>query len=102
ARQKVRKVSRTNGFTHDVVLAADTVVAFGDELIGKPEDARDAKPILRLLSGTTHVVSTGVAIAIEAENYLRATRVMSAVRMRWLTERQIEDYLISGKWRGKA
>jgi len=102
ARQKVRKVSRTNGFTHDVVLAADTVVAFGDELIGKPEDARDAKRILRLLSGTTHVVITGVAVAIEAENYLRATRVMSAVRMRWLTERQIEDYLISGKWRGKA
>jgi septum formation protein len=102
ARQKVRKVSRTNGFKTDVVLAADTVVAFGDELIGKPEDPRDAKRILRLLSGTTHIVITGIAIAIDAENYQRAARVMSAVRMRSLTEREIENYLESGEWRGKA
>jgi len=102
ARQKARKVARTNGFANDVILAADTVVAFGDELIGKPEDVRDAKRILRLLSGTTHVVITGVAVAIDAGGLLRTARVMSSVRMKFLSEAEIERYLETGKWRGKA
>jgi septum formation protein len=102
ARQKVRKVAKANGFANDVILAADTVVAFGDELIGKPEDVRDAKRILRLLSGTTHIVITAVALATDAATFLRTARVMSSVRMRFLSELEIERYLESGQWRGKA
>src|SRR5688500_3570851 len=44
----------------DVVLAADTVVAFGDQMLGKPDDAAHAKRMLQLLAGTTHIVITGV------------------------------------------
>ena len=49
-------------FPDDVVLAADTIVAMGSEILGKPLDANDARRILTLLSGTTHRVITGVAV----------------------------------------
>src|SRR5438105_3161113 len=49
-------------FPNDVVLGADTVVAFGDRLLGKPRDVADARRMLELLSGTTHIVITGVAV----------------------------------------
>jgi septum formation protein len=84
------------------VLAADTVVALGDQLIGKPEDPADAKEMLRLLSGTTQVVITAVVLARHEPPYRRTTRVMSSVRMRRLTELEIERYLATGTWRGKA
>src|SRR4029077_1890495 len=46
----------------DYVLGADTVVAFGDRILGKAADEKEARAMLRLLSGTTHVVITGVAL----------------------------------------
>src|SRR6266566_1753766 len=49
-------------FPHDVVLGADTVVAFGDRALSKPEDEQEARKMLSLLSGTTHIVITGVTI----------------------------------------
>ena len=90
-------------FPHDVVLAADTVVALGDMIIGKPDDAAHAKEILRLLRGTTQVVITAVVVARHAPPSLHhAARVMSAVRMRLMSELEIERYLATGAWRGKA
>ena len=86
----------------DVVLAADTVVAFGDTPVGKPADADDARDILRLLSGTTHIVITGVAVVRRASGFEQARWVMSSVRMRCLTEGQIEAYIATGQWQGKA
>jgi septum formation protein len=86
----------------DVVLAADTIVAFGDTILGKPRDAQHALQMLRLLAGTTHIVITGVAVGRAVTGFLRADRVMSAVRMRWLGENEIIQYVQSGAWRGKA
>src|SRR5438093_7980704 len=68
-----------------VVLAADTVVAFGDRILGKPKDAADARKMLQLLSGTTHLVITGLAVMHMEANFSRITRGMSAVRMRFLS-----------------
>ncbi len=85
-----------------VVLAADTVVAFGDHILGKPKDAADAKNMLRLLSATTHLVITGVCILHENAGFHRLSRVMSAVRMRVLTAGEIDRYVASGDWQGKA
>src|SRR5256714_1969409 len=89
-------------FPHDVILAADTVVAFGDRALSKPEDADDARKMLTLLSGTTHIVITGVTI-MQKESEVQQTRAaMSAVRMRALTPADLDAYIASGQWEGKA
>jgi septum formation protein len=85
-----------------VVLAADTVVSFGDQPIGKPVDEADARRMLQLLSGTTHLVITGISVMHEAANFAKTTRVMSAVRMRLLSKAEIDRYLATGDWQGKA
>jgi septum formation protein len=85
-----------------VVLGADTVVAFGDRVIGKPRDADDARNILTLLAGTTHVVITGIAVIHHAAGLYTSSRVLSAVRMRDLTPQEIDAYVATGQWQGKA
>ena len=86
----------------DVVLAADTVVAFGDQLLGKPIDATHAKQMLQLLAGTTHIVITGVCAMRQSANFSKSLRVMSAVKMRFLTPGEIDRYVASNEWQGKA
>ncbi|MEO6435434.1 MAG: nucleoside triphosphate pyrophosphatase [Tepidisphaeraceae bacterium] len=100
AEVKARTVSARH--PEQVVLAADTVVAFGDQMLGKPNDAAHAKKMLQLLSGTTHIVITGVCVAHTAAKMLRSGRAMSAVRMRFLTPAEIEQYVAGGQWQGKA
>ena len=80
-------------FPQDVVLGADTVVAFGDRILGKPTDAANAKAMLQLLSSTTHLVITGVCVIHVEKNFHRLARVMSAVRMRFLSAGEIERYV---------
>jgi septum formation protein len=89
-------------FPDDVVLAADTVVAHGQLILGKPKDAADARRMLRLLGGTVHSVITGVAVVRGATNFSRHTSVISAVHMRPLTDQEIANYVASGDWQGKA
>lgn len=85
-----------------VVLAADTVVAFGDLMLGKPRDAQHARQMLQLLSGTTHLVITGVCASHVEANFFRSTRVISAVKMRGMTPGEIDRYVAGGDWQGKA
>lgn len=86
----------------DVVLGADTIVAFGDMAIGKPADRVDAKRILTLLSNTTHIVVTGIAV-LWLEQGIQLTKVVhSGVHMRALSNIEIEAYLNTGLWEGKA
>ena len=83
------------------MLAADTVVACGRRILGKADDAATAERYLRLLSGRRHRVYTGVAVA--APDGRRAARVvMTMVRIKRLDEPELEAYLASGEWRGKA
>ena len=100
ARVKARSVSER--YPENVVLAADTVVAFGDRILGKPEDDADARRTLRLLSGTTHIVVTGVAVGHAARKFAQERRVMSAVRMRVISRTELDHYVESGLWQGKA
>lgn len=86
----------------DIILAADTVVALGDRSLGKPKDALHAKYMLKLLSGTTQIVITGVSITCRATGYVDEKRVMSAVMMRLLSTKEIDAYVESGAWQGKA
>jgi septum formation protein len=85
-----------------VILGADTVVAFGDHVIGKPLDAAHAREILQLISGTTVVVITGIAVAHGAKSWMKTARVMSAARIKSLTHHELEKYMLSGAWRNKA
>ncbi|MGQ0614453.1 MAG: Maf family protein [Planctomycetaceae bacterium] len=82
------------------VLAADTVVALGDRLLGKPRDEADARTILATLSGTTHRVVTGVVL--RAGGRLRERSVGTWVTMRPLSPEEIDDYVATGEPMGKA
>lgn len=83
------------------VLAADTVVAQGRRLLDKAEDAAEARAWLQLLSGRGHRVFTGVAVI--APSGRKAMRLAEArVRFKRLTDAEIDAYLASGEWEGKA
>ena len=83
------------------VLAADTVVACGRRILGKADDLETAERYLRLLSGRRHRVYTGIAVA--APDGRRASRVvMTMVAIKRLEASELEAYLASGEWRGKA
>ena len=84
----------------DVVLAADTVVAVGRRMLGKPADAAEAARFLTLLSGRRHRVVTGIAVRRGDRQWGRA--VETAVRFRRLDAGEIEAYLASREWEGKA
>ena len=100
ALNKARAVA--NQHPECVILAADTVVAFGDVPLGKPADAEHAKRMLTLLAGTTHIVITALAVVHTAEGFFKSTRTMSAVRMRALTQAEIAQYVATNQWQGKA
>lgn len=102
AAQKAGAVASDPQFRDDVVLAADTVVAFGDRPLGKPADPDDARRMLQLLSGTTHIVITGVAVVRPSTGHSARGRVMSAVKMRPLTADEISRYVAGNDWQGKA
>ena len=82
------------------ILCADTTVALGAQILGKPEDAKDARRMLRLLSGSTHRVLT--AIALQHGRQRHAALSVSRVRFAPLTPRQIDAYVASGEPLGKA
>lgn len=84
----------------DIVLAADTVVAAGRRILGKPGDEGEATAFLRLLSGRRHRVVT--AIAVRRGESLRSRAVETAVRFKRLSGPEIAGYLACGEWRGKA
>jgi len=83
------------------VLAADTVVAVGRRILPKAELLDEAAQCLRLLSGRNHRVHTAVCLVTPNESF-RQRLVETRVRFKRLSEEDIEAYLASGEWRGKA
>jgi septum formation protein len=83
------------------VLAADTVVALGRRLLGKPEDEADAARMLALLSGRAHRVLTAVAV-IAPGGRAGARLSETRVQIKRLTVREIAAYVASREWEGKA
>lgn len=84
-----------------MVLSADTVVAVGRRILPKADLVEEAADCLRLLSGRTHRVYTGICL-INAHGKLRQRLVESRVRFKRLSGKDMESYLSSGEWRGKA
>jgi septum formation protein len=83
------------------ILAADTVVAVGRRILPKAELLDEAAQCLRLLSGRNHRVHTAVCLVTPRETF-RQRHVETRVRFKRLSDEDIESYLASGEWRGKA
>ena len=84
-----------------VVLAADTLVAAGLRILPKADDAATARQCLTLLSGRRHRVLTAVSV-IDADGRERCRHNVSTVRVPCLSAADIDAYIQSGEWRGKA
>ena len=83
------------------IIAADTVVAVGRRILPKAELLDEAAQCLRLLSGRNHRVHTGICLVTPKETF-RQRLIETRVRFKRLTDDDIEAYLASGEWRGKA
>jgi septum formation protein len=83
------------------IIAADTVVAVGRRILPKAELLDEAAQCLRLLSGRNHRVHTSVCLVTPKETF-RQRHVETRVRFKRLSDQDIEAYLASGEWRGKA
>lgn len=95
-----QKVAAVDAGPEDVVLCADTTVALGRRILGKPVDIDEARGFLRALSGRRHRVITAVAVRKGAQVWEKD--VVSSVRMKVLADQEINAYLATDDWRGKA
>ncbi|MBC7163563.1 MAG: septum formation inhibitor Maf [Roseovarius sp.] len=100
ARMAREKAQATEAGPDDIVLAADTTVAMGRRILGKPESAGEAAQFLHALSGRRHRVITAIALRRGARLWER--NVLSTVKLKRLSDEEINAYLASGEWRGKA
>ena len=74
-----------------VVIGADTLVAIGDEVLGKPKDKNDAANMLRKLSADTHCVYTGIAVI--ADGNIKTRCVITQVRFNKMSDEEIAEYI---------
>ena len=88
-------------FAGSYILAADTVVSVGRRILPKTEMIDEASSALHLLSGRSHRVFTGVCL-ITPDRTVRQKVIDTKVRFKRLSTTDIEHYLASGQWRGKA
>jgi septum formation protein len=83
------------------ILAADTVVACGRRILGKPDDEAAARACLALLSGRRHRIYGGIAV-VAPDGRIAVRRVISQVAFKRLSDDELAAYLATGEWRGKA
>ncbi len=84
----------------DIVLAADTTVALGRRILGKPADAGEAAAFLTDLGGRRHQVVTAIAVRRGDRIWTRESE--SVVKMKRLSDAELNAYLAGGEWQGKA
>ena len=97
AREKALALPMAEG---EVILSADTTVAVGRRILGKPADAGEAAEFLWALSGRRHHVLTAVAVRRGARIWERL--VDTEVKVKALSDVEVNAYLASGEWQGKA
>ncbi len=86
-------------YPNDIVIGADTIVYFNEQIIGKAKDEEAARKILLMLSGKQHTVYTGVAIYFGKELYTFVEKTIVCFKD---ISSLIDDYIASGQWQGKA
>ena len=103
--EEVARVSKAKAMAiprseEDVVIAADTIVVLGDQVLGKPKDAAHAQAMLRSLSGRDHQVMTGVTV-LKGDACLTHTEITD-IHFRDLSDAEIRNYVASGEPMDKA
>ncbi len=106
AERKARAVARRHRGADLLVVGADTIVAVdtpsGPRLLGKPTGREEARSMLERISGTRHRVVTGVSVVRAADQRCHSGFERTWVTMRVIAREEIEAYVASGEWRGKA
>ncbi|PSL17802.1 Maf family protein [Shimia abyssi] len=97
AREKARAVVAD---ADDIVLCADTTVALGRRIMGKPKNSGEAAEFLMTLSGRRHQVIT--AVVVRRGDRVWERDVVSAVKMKRLSNEELNSYLATDDWQGKA
>lgn len=100
ARQKAADVAER--VVSGLIVACDTVAQCAGQILGKPRDERHAREMLGLLSGREHQVYSGLCLWPLPDGPPRVEVERTTLRMRQLTAAEIDDYLASDLWRGKA
>ena len=101
AEMALENMKRSGDSEDNFILSADTVVSVGRRILPKAEMLDEASYCLRLLSGRSHKVFTGVTL-VTPKGAFRQRLVESRVRFKKLSNDEFESYLASGEWRGKA
>jgi septum formation protein len=90
------------GRASGLVVGADTVVAVGGQVLGKPSDDEDARRMLRLLSGRWHDVLTGVALVRAETGEVLVSHELTRVRFAAMSDEEIDGYIATGEPADKA
>jgi septum formation protein len=85
-----------------VILAADTIVVYQGEILGKPKDKKDAKRMLSILNGNVHKVITGITLLDTVNKRHIKTHSSTKVFFKKLSDRKIENYIATGEYHDKA
>jgi septum formation protein len=88
------------GVDDGLIIAADTVGWLNGKVVGKPEDEADARRIIQSLAGTVHELWTGVCLWLRPGDWQFTWQERSLVRMKPLTDNEIDAYLKTRKWEG--
>ena len=99
--QKAQAVAKDSD-SNSLVIGADTIVSYKNEILGKPENYDDAVRMLKLLSGKTHSVYTGFTIINTSDNTVITDYEKSDVTFKNLPEQEIDDYVNTGEPMDKA
>ena len=85
---------------NEIILCADTTVAIGRKILGKPENSDEARLFLKKLSGRRHKVITSIAVKNSKKVWQKD--VVSVVKMKQLSRQELDQYLATDDWQGKA
>lgn len=99
ATEKAGAIAAQN--TGNFILAADTVVGAGRRILDKTDEPARAKELLTLLSGRRHTVYGGIAL-IAPDGTLRTRLCETAVKLKRLSDQELQNYIESNDWKGKA
>lgn len=89
-------------FPNSIIIGSDTVVVFGNKIIGKADSINEARETLQSMSGQEHFVFTGITIIDSSDNSINQEIVKTVVKFREIPEYLLNDYLTSGEYEDKA
>lgn len=89
---------------HDsaIILGCDTVAECYGQILGKPRDREDARRMLTLIRGKEHRVHSGICLWIRPQDRIMLQSDITTLYMNDISDSQLEDYLDTNKWEGKA